>query len=260
MMRLRSGKWYGRAGVPGGYSLSTTPVAATSTASSACSAGYTSPTSPPSTAAVRPVLSAPRCAAESTPRASPLTTVMPRAATSAASRRAASSAAVEAARAPTIATPGAARHSSRPRYQSSGGMSESVRRCAGNAGSFHATVWIPRRAAAVADVARLRQQRPGQLDRGSDRRPAAARRGRLAAGSEAATGRRRRSWVIGVLQAGARSPAVKAPDPLSILGDALPASQRETGDNISKARPVSPGSAEREIARFTKDLPWHMAC
>src|SRR4029450_7892696 len=61
--------------------------------------------------------------AESTPRASPLTTLKPRAATSAARRPATSSAYGDAAREPTMATAGRSNAASDPRVQMAGGGS-----------------------------------------------------------------------------------------------------------------------------------------
>src|SRR2546423_6523604 len=82
----------------------------------------------PSTAIVRPfAASAPRWAAESTPRAMPLTTTMPAAAMSDARRPATDKPYDEAARAPTMATADAFSASIDPRTQSTGGGSTIVR-------------------------------------------------------------------------------------------------------------------------------------
>src|SRR5947207_5819022 len=94
----------------------------------------------PRTPTVRPpALSAPRCAAASTPRARPLTMVSPAAARSPASRSATLSAYGEAARAPTIATPGVLRTPALPRIQRTNGGSGIVVSAAGYAGSLHVT-------------------------------------------------------------------------------------------------------------------------
>ena len=91
----------------------------------------------PSTAIVDPPpASAPRCAAESTPRARPLTTTMPRAARSAARRSATASPYGDAAREPTSATAGrssAARRPARPEHERrirDGGKRGRIRRVA----------------------------------------------------------------------------------------------------------------------------------
>ena len=73
----------------------------------------------------------PRCAAESTPRAMPLTTVTLRRARSAPSRRATSSAYGDAAREPTMATEGACRTSTSPLIQSLCGGSWMAARAVG---------------------------------------------------------------------------------------------------------------------------------
>ena len=78
MIRLRRGKNCACGGVPGTSSLTTAPSCSISRARPACSRGYTTSTPDPSIATVAPPpVSAPRCAAESTPRASPLTTTRP---------------------------------------------------------------------------------------------------------------------------------------------------------------------------------------
>ena len=78
MMRLRTGKCPGRGSVPGGYSDSSTPVAAISSYNLRFSAGYTTSTPPPRTAAVKPpACKAPRMAAPSMPLAMPDTTTAP---------------------------------------------------------------------------------------------------------------------------------------------------------------------------------------
>ena len=78
MMRLRTGKCPGRGSVPGGYSDSSTPVAAISSYNLRFSAGYTTSTPPPRTAAVKPpACNAPRMAAPSMPLAMPDTTTAP---------------------------------------------------------------------------------------------------------------------------------------------------------------------------------------
>ncbi len=175
--RLRIGKNSGSGGVAGGYSLTTMPSRAICAASGSCSAGYMRSNPDPRTAAVRPVSSAPRCAAESTPRARPLTTVMPRDARSLAIRVAVSMATADAAREPTIATAGAVSASSSPRNQSAGGRSSNVSSAAGNAGSFQATVRIPRLAAAARTAAacgnraRARSRRWGSSARSRSVRP-----------------------------------------------------------------------------------------
>jgi hypothetical protein len=94
--RFRIGKNMGRGGVSGANSLSTIPAARSRRKRVRVLADTCDRVLKPSTAAVRPVCSAPRCAAESTPRASPLTTVMPRDARSSARRVAVSSATAEA--------------------------------------------------------------------------------------------------------------------------------------------------------------------
>src|SRR3954464_9466348 len=92
----------------------------------------------PSTATVAPPAeSAPRCAAESTPRARPLTMTIPRAARSPASCSATASAYGDAARDPTIATAGALSASTRPRVHRTGGGSTIVVRAAGYDGASH---------------------------------------------------------------------------------------------------------------------------
>src|SRR6516162_8587344 len=83
--------------------------------------------------------SAPRCAAESTPRANPLTTAMPRDARSAASVVATDNAYDDAAREPTIATDGWTNASSAPRVQRTGGGSMIAARLAGYVASLHVT-------------------------------------------------------------------------------------------------------------------------
>ena len=75
---FRTGKCPGRGSVPGGYSDSSTPVAAISSYNLRFSAGYTTSTPPPRTAAVKPpACKAPRMAAPSMPLAMPDTTTAP---------------------------------------------------------------------------------------------------------------------------------------------------------------------------------------
>src|ERR1700704_2175879 len=97
----------------------------------------------PSTATVTPLpASAPRCAAESTPRARPLTTTSPHAARSPASCSATESPYGEAGPEPTIATAGALSAATRPRVHSTGGGSAIVVNAAGYAASLHGTAVI----------------------------------------------------------------------------------------------------------------------
>src|SRR6185436_5680364 len=87
----------------------TAPCPIIFSASGRFSGGYTRSMPEPSTAIVRPpAASAPRCAAVSIPRASPLTIVTPRAASSPASDSATSTPYAVAARAPTMASASAA--------------------------------------------------------------------------------------------------------------------------------------------------------
>src|SRR5918993_5957501 len=98
----------------------------------------------PVTATVLPPASRlPRCAAESTPRASPLATTIPRSASSAASREAIWSAYGDAAREPMSATHGAARQSRAPFAQSTGGGSSVQASRAGYRSSPYAIGSIP---------------------------------------------------------------------------------------------------------------------
>src|SRR5260221_11368185 len=93
----------------------------------------------PSTATVRPrPASAPRWAAESTPRARPLTTVMPELARSAARCSATDRPYGDAARAPTIATDGVLKDAIPPRVHSTGGGSTIVVSATGYDASDHA--------------------------------------------------------------------------------------------------------------------------
>ncbi len=89
MMRLRMGKFCGKATVPMGNSETMSPFTASSAASLRFSEGYTTSTPQPSTAMVSPpAASAPLCAAVSMPRAMPLAMVRPACARSAESRSA----------------------------------------------------------------------------------------------------------------------------------------------------------------------------
>ena len=77
-MRLRIGKRHPSGSVRGGYSDSSTPVAAISSYRRRFSAGYTTSTPPPNTPQVKPPnRSAPRMAAPSMPFAMPDTTIAP---------------------------------------------------------------------------------------------------------------------------------------------------------------------------------------
>src|SRR6478672_6792051 len=98
----------------------------------------------PSTAIVDPPpASAPRCAAESTPRARPLTTTTPRAARSAASVSATLRLYGEPAREPTMATARRESVETSPRTHSTGGGSGITDSAAGYDGSPHVTADIP---------------------------------------------------------------------------------------------------------------------
>jgi hypothetical protein len=126
----------------------------------------------PSTATVDPPpASAPRCAAESTPRARPLITTMPRAARSAPRRSATASPCGDAAREPTSATAGCSSADAAPRIQSTNGGSVIAASAAGYEGSLQGRGVLPascpRRVAARAAVKKLRQH--------DGRRPAAAK-------------------------------------------------------------------------------------
>ena len=128
---------------------------------------------------VRPVRSAPRCAAESTPRARPLTTVTPRAARSAASRPAVSSATLDAARDPTIATAGASKDSSAPRYHTAGGQSPMAVSADGRRGSSQASTCMPSPAARARRArARSSSGAARSINSGSDAWRRAVRPGR----------------------------------------------------------------------------------
>src|SRR5437868_9890992 len=99
----------------------------------------------PSTATViPPAASAPRCAAESTPRARPLTTTTPRAARSQPSCSATDNAYGVAAREPTTATASAFSGATQPRVQITAGGSAIVVSAVGYAGSLHAITLMPR--------------------------------------------------------------------------------------------------------------------
>src|SRR2546423_1457874 len=112
----------------------------------------------PSTATViPPAASAPRCAAESTPRARPLTTTTPRTARSPASCSATDKAYGDAAREPTTATASAFNGATQPRVQITAGGSAIVVSAAGYAGSLHVTAVSPRAfARSIAAAASLR--------------------------------------------------------------------------------------------------------
>src|SRR5580765_5908541 len=122
----------------------------------------------PSTATVTPPAeSAPRCAAESTPRARPLTITRPDAARSAASRSATASPYGDAARDPTIATLGALSTPGQPRVHNTGGESAIVVSAMGYAGALHGIVAI--------DPASARQIASAASERTSAAFPAASR-------------------------------------------------------------------------------------
>src|SRR6267154_1930849 len=94
----------------------------------------------PSTATVDPfAASAPRCAAESTPRARPLTTTTPRAARSPDNRSATLNPYGEPAREPTMATEGRERAARLPRTHKAGGGSTIAESAAGYEASLHGT-------------------------------------------------------------------------------------------------------------------------
>src|SRR6185369_12788103 len=94
----------------------------------------------PSTATVRPPAeSAPRCAAESTPRARPLVITIPRALRSAARRSATASAYGDLVRDPTIATATMSKTDAEPRIHSTGGGSVIGRSADGYRTSVHDT-------------------------------------------------------------------------------------------------------------------------
>jgi hypothetical protein len=86
---------------------------------------------------------APLCAAESTPRARPLTTKTPRAARSSPRRAAISRATADAALEPTTATAGRVSASRWPRYQSADGASPRDKSEVGNRGSPQVVQWNP---------------------------------------------------------------------------------------------------------------------
>src|SRR5436190_1545455 len=158
----------------------------------------------PSTAIVLPpACSVPRCAAESTPRARPLTTTSPARERSCARRSATSRAYGDAARDPTIATAGALSAVVWPRVQSTAGGSGIVVNAIGYAASLHATgvsrCAAPRPSAApacvrsVAGFSGRSLQRASQMRRSASaggspaRRPSAASSQHQHGSSERAT-------------------------------------------------------------------------
>ena len=106
MVRLRRGKLGGSGWVPGGNSLTTAPgPRAMRSKISPFSGGYTTSMPHPRTAMEAPdPQNAPSCAAVSTPRAPPETTVMPARASASPKLRAISSPCSSASREPTTAT------------------------------------------------------------------------------------------------------------------------------------------------------------
>lgn len=116
----------------------TVPSTPMAFASDACSGGYTTSHPDPRTAIVRPAAeSAPRWAAESIPRARPLTTTTPLDANSAPRRSATATPYGEAARDPTTATAGSLNASSEPLVQRTGGGSLMAPRAEGYSSSDH---------------------------------------------------------------------------------------------------------------------------
>ena len=144
----------------------------------------------PSTAIVDPPpASAPRCAAESTPRARPLTTTTPRAARSAARRSATASAYGDAAREPTMATAGRSSAAATPRIQSTSGGSAMAASAAGYDGSLQGTALMPPLASRDALAASARRVERGAF-RSARTRGGQAARSKTVAGASPA---RRRS-------------------------------------------------------------------
>ena len=213
----------------------------------------------PSTAIVRPARSAPRCAAESTPRASPLTTVMPRAA----EVRRQPSRRFERdrrrrARADDRRRQVARAQTSVPRYQSTGGQSVSVassgresrvvprqrRECLlARRGARIARACLEQRESPRREQIRVVAEAVGEVDPWEDSRRGKARR-------------RDRVSCTASLPAHDRPKAVH-PDP-TVANYRQPASSIRN-DAVAKNRGHRSGARSR-LPQKTRDFPWYMAC
>ena len=279
MIRLRCGKKIGCGGVPGTSSLTIAPRSVDLARQRRvlgrihdvdAGAEHRRSSTPPAA-------SAPRCAAESTPRARPLTIISPRAARSAASRSATSSAYGE--RRPRSDDGDRRRSASdaiAPRIQSTGGGSTIAASAGGYAASLHGTTPMPPargasiasrapRAAMPARSARAgrpiaRRQRVEDVGRRRRRRAAARRyaRAQEVGRSERAT----KSRQVGHADHG-RHDNGRAARPRK-RGRTARAVVRELDalrhDCSTRFRKSPNGATRRNAARFRPIQPWHMAC